>query len=184
MAMPVSHADHDLAAVADHLTPPEGYRVEIIEGNLVVSPTPVGPHIKIASRLQYALRGLLPRDLEIAQTATLFIPATGERYVPDLVVLPDVLLDERIWKFPATEALLTAEITSPSNADTDRVKKPRGYALGDVPSYLLIDTEHDQWTLFEEPENGVYRRQTQVNTGTKLALPYPFTGPLDTGGIA
>ncbi|GAA3743786.1 hypothetical protein [Salinactinospora qingdaonensis] len=70
MAMPAPHAEHDLAAVADHLDPPEGYRVEIIEGNLVVSPPPVGPHIKIASRLQYALRELLPAELEIAQTAT------------------------------------------------------------------------------------------------------------------
>src|SRR5690625_3862033 len=148
MAMPVPAAEHDLAAVADHLEPPEGYRVEIIEGKLVVSPTPVGPHIKIASHLQYALRNVLPLELEIAQTATLVIPHTGERYVPDLVVLPEALLDEHIWKFPATDAVLTVEITSPGNAETDRVKKPRGYAVGEVPAYLLIDTEHGQWTLF------------------------------------
>ncbi|QBI53979.1 Uma2 family endonuclease [Streptomonospora litoralis] len=183
MSTPVSAAEHDLAALADHLDPPEGYRVEIIAANLVVSPTPVGPRIKIASRLQYALRDVLTPDLEIAQTATLVIPHTGERYVPDLVVLPETLLDEHIWKFPATQALLAVEITSPGNAETDRVKKPRGYALGEVPAYLLIDTEHGRWTLFEEPERGVYQRQTQVNTGAKLLLPHPFTGPVDTARI-
>ncbi|GAA1082784.1 Uma2 family endonuclease [Nocardiopsis composta] len=183
MAMPVSGLMQDLGTIADHIEAPDGYRVEIIEGKIVVSPTPLGSHALLASRVQYALRGLLPAEWEIVQYVTLAIPATGERYIPDLAVLPSSLLTEEIWKFPSQEALLTVEITSPSNAETDRVKKPRGYARGEVPAYLLIDPENRRWTLFEEPENGVYRKQMNVTTGDDLLLQDPFTGPLRTSVI-
>ncbi|WP_017557183.1 Uma2 family endonuclease [Nocardiopsis baichengensis] len=181
--LPFQGASFDLEEVADTFTPPEGFRVEIIEGKLVVSPTPLGPHLKITSFLQAKLTGLAPGYLPV-QHATVTIGPTGERYIPDLVLLPEPMLDEKRWKFPSYEPALTVEVTSPSNADTDRVKKVRGYALGEAPAYLLIDTDDDRWTLFEQPQAGVYRKQTRPTPEGILPLPPPFTGPLDCSGLS
>ncbi|WP_026123509.1 Uma2 family endonuclease [Nocardiopsis chromatogenes] len=181
--VPFQGASFDLQEAADTFTPPDGFRVEIIEGKLVVSPTPLGPHLRITSLLQDALKDLAPGYMAV-QHATLTIGPTGERYIPDLVLLPEPMLEEKRWKFPSHVAALAVEVTSPSNADTDRVKKLRGYALGEAPAYLLIDTDDDTWTLFEEPQAGVYRKQTRPSSDGLLHLPAPFTGPLDCTGIA
>src|SRR5690606_3002366 len=183
MAEPLPDIPTSLNEIADEFTPPEGYRVEIIGGQLLVSPTPAGPHIKIASRLHSLFRGLLPAEFEVAQTATLLIPQTGERYIPDLVVFPEALLDEPIWRFPSYEALLTVEITSPGNADTDRIKKPHVYAAGEVPAYLLVDLEDQRWVLYEQPTGWNYGKRTTIVHGGELVLPAPFTHPLKTSEV-
>lgn len=65
-----------------------------------------------------------------------------------LAVLPREILRQEIWKFPIDAAALVAEVTSPGNAQTDRVAKLRGYARSHVPAYLLIDRDSDTVTLF------------------------------------
>jgi Uma2 family endonuclease len=85
------------------------------------------------------------------------------------------------WIRLAAAATLVVEITSPGNAETDRVRKLRGYAVGDVPLYLLIETGDQTVTLFSDPHDGLYRAHTQVGFGAVLPLPKPFEGGLDTG---
>lgn len=181
--IPFREAPHDLNEVADHLEPPEGYRVEIIDGSLLLSPTPVSAHAAIATDLTLALAPVLPRGCKPVQNVTLLIMPSGERYVPDLVLLPNGLITKDQWKFPSYEALLSIEITSPGNAETDRVKKTRGYARGEVPAYLLVDMESEELTLFLEPEGGVYQKQVHPDSEGVLHLPGPFTGPIDTSDL-
>lgn len=150
------------------------------QGTSSCPPTPLGSHALLASRGQYALGALLAEEWEVVQFVTVEIAATGERYVPDLAVLPTSVLTGKEWRFSSEDVPLALEITSPSNADTDRVKRPRGYARGHVPSYLLVDSDDGYWTLFSEPENGLYRTQTRATGGAELHLPGPFTGPLPT----
>lgn len=181
MAMPADDYPSDaLADAAARIDVPDGYRVEIIEGNIVVRPTPMGPHARNASLLRRALRPCLPPDALDVEMVTLDLTETGQRYIPDVLVLPDDALQREEWLYPAGEALLVAEITSPSNAETDRVRKLRGYARSGVPAYLLIDRGEGSVSLFTEPERGVYRRQMRVPFGEKLDLPEPFTGAVDT----
>lgn len=181
MAMADSEYPYDALEYAmDHMEVPEGYRVEIIEGEIVVSPTPQGPHIKNTTLLQLSLAAAAPSGTDVVQMASIALPETGQRYIPDLLVLPDAILNEPEWLFPGSAALLVVEVTSPHNARTDRVKKLRGYARSHVPAYLLVDREPRTTTLFTEPENGAYRRDVKVPFGEKLPLPEPFSGEIDT----
>ena len=52
----------------------------------------------------------------------------------------------------ASEALLVAEIVSPSSVERDLVAKRREYALAGVPAYLVIDCRYEpgELTLFTE----------------------------------
>lgn len=87
------------------------------------------------------------------------------------------------WTLPAEKAELVVEITSPSNANHDRIAKVRGYAAAGVPLYLLLDPCHGRVptaTLYGEPENGTYRVLSAVEYGEKLVLPEPFACDVDT----
>lgn len=157
---------------------PEGFRAEVVEGNIVLSPTPSGRHAWIVSEIHEQLT--IPPGARSVQNVTIDVPATGERYVPDLVVLPrDVVLTDD-WIFPPEHVLLAVEVVSPSNARTDRVVKPRGYASVAVPLYLLVDPLDRTTTLFSSPEGGVYREHVQAAFGKVIALPAPFDVAIDT----
>lgn len=182
MAMPAHEAltARSLADLADHIQVPAGHRVEIVEGNIVVSPTPQGRHARTTSKLRDALGPLVPEKLMMAEVVSLSLPETEQRYIPDLVVLPEDVLDSAEWLFPAAEALLVVEVTSPGNSEVDRVQKLRGYARSGVPIYLLIDREDRTVSVFSEPEGRIYRQHSQVTFAEPIELPAPFAGNLDT----
>ncbi|MDA8369315.1 MAG: Uma2 family endonuclease [Nocardiopsaceae bacterium] len=168
-----------LQHMADELEVPEGFRVEILGEELVVSPAPLGPHAYLVALVRDALAPLLPRGAVSVENVSLEVTATGERYIPDLLVYPARgLRQEGRWLFPAEDAFLVVEVTSPSNAANDRVRKLRGYARAHVPLYLLVEPEEESATLFCDPVDGAYRAHSTVPYGAALALPSPFTGKL------
>ena len=111
---------------------------------------------------------------------TIELAPTGERYVPDLVVVPVDVLSGAGWVRSAADAELSVEVASPTNAEVDRVKKVRGYAVAGVPLYLLVDPLERSVTLFSEPQDSVYRSHVQVPFGKTIELPEPFSFSLDT----
>ena len=181
MAMPVcEYPGSPLARAAEQVQVPEGYRVEIVDGSILVSPTPSAQHIRIIWQLEGMLRESGPPDTAAVQMLTVEIPPTGERYVPDLIVVPVELLSGEGWVRSATDAALAVEVASPTNAEVDRVKKVRGYAVAGVPLYLLVDPLDRSVTLFGDPQEGVYRSHTQLPFGKQLELPEPFGCAFDT----
>ncbi|WP_243742284.1 Uma2 family endonuclease [Actinorugispora endophytica] len=164
---------------------PEGWRAEIIDGEIRLMTPPSRPHNFIAAKVSRALLRSIPETWDVYQTLGLRIDSLGDLYVPDLVVIPDsaMLDDGADLPCSAEDALLVVEIVSKSNGDRDRRTKLRGYAHGLVPLYLLVDRwaeEGPSVTLYEDPENGRYRRHTTVPFGAKASLPSPFGLELDT----
>lgn len=168
-----------LAYGADHLVAPEGYGVEIVDGWIVVTCTPDGRHAVATHAVRSALRPLLPSGSLAVERITLELPGS-ERYVPDLVVMPRAVLDSSESMFPAQEALLVAEVTSPGNGEIDRVAKLRGYASSGVPLYLLVDRQDRTVSLFSDPVGRIYRHHLQVPFGDAIPLPPPFTSAIET----
>jgi len=169
-----------LAEVAEHLDVPDGTRVEIVDGSIVVSLTAFGRDAKIVWLLENALRPALPNGALDVRRVTVEIARTGERYVPGLVVLPEseIQNDERLYS--AEACLLAVEVTSPSNPGNDRVQKLRGYARAGVPLYLLVDAVERTVSLFGDPVNGVYVAHATVPYGGKIRIPEPFDVTIDT----
>ena len=168
-----------LGYAVDHLVVPEGDRVEIIEGNIVVSPTPQGQRGLTTRALRLALQRVLPDGFVDMENVTIRLP-DGQRYIPDTLVMPEDVLDSPEWLFPPDTVLLAVEVTPPGNGEIDRVKKLRGYAAAGVPLYLLIDRDDRTVSLFSDPADRIYRHHTQAPFGEAIRLPEPFGGPLDT----
>jgi Uma2 family endonuclease len=110
--------------------------------------------------------------------------ATGERYIPDLLVAHEDLLRSDEWLLEAGEAELVAEIVSPHNARHDRVTKVGGYAASGVPIHLLVDPLEQAVTLFFEPAGDCYQQMHRVPFGATVALPEPYSGKIDTSVFA
>lgn len=164
---------------------PEGWRAEIIEERIVMTPPLGRPHNRIASQLTKALVRAIPDDWDIYQTQGVSVPLRNSLFIPDLMVIPRDRMpaDDDPEPTPAACALLVVEITSKSNADTDRKTKLWSYAHAGVPLYLLIDRYAEGGPVVElhsVPDNGVFTDSHRVPFGKPITLPVPFSLELDT----
>ncbi len=176
---------HDMLRTYAQLDLPEGRRAELIGGEIVISPTPTNHHNWIYSELHYLLaHHSRKRGWSVTNTTTVALPATDERYTPDLLVCESaVLRSAREWQVAAEDVLLVGEIASMSTVLRDRKNKVQGYGRSLVPLYLLVDPLDGDGsvTLFAEPDgSGRYRVEHRVLFGEKLALPEPFDLEVDT----
>lgn len=164
---------------------PEGSKVEIIGGVVVVSPPPTLSHCRVAERCLRLLYTGMPDDWGGYRALAVAHRPYG-LYVPDVVVVPDtdVLAHGTASSVPLAAAHLVAEITTRPDARIDRIDKAAAYASAGVPLYLLIDRfgpAGPTVTLHAEPKNHLYRVLQKEAFGQDIRLPPPFELALDTG---
>jgi Uma2 family endonuclease len=168
------------------LETPEGVRVELIDGELVVSPTGSVRHSEAIYGLTVELIKLAERRNWVIHTnLTAHIPPTRERLIPDLMVAPKGAPPFAECELLASGALLVAEVVSPWSRRRDREVKPRAYAQGGVPLYVLIDRfdKPPAVTLFSQPGEEGYGKREVAAAGEPLRLPKPFGITLDTARL-
>jgi Uma2 family endonuclease len=119
----------DLAAFPD-----DGLRYEIIDGVLLVSPSPTWPHQRALAELNDLLRAACPPDLEVFFAPLDWQPATNRSFQPDLMVVPRLSYAD-----PTPRPVLAVEILSPPTARIDRTLKFSAYAESGLPQYWIVD---------------------------------------------
>ena len=122
--------------------PDDGNRYEVIDGELLVSPSPQAPH-------QRAVMELVFRLIAVARAAgheVLTSPADIE-LDPFGMVQPDVFVQGRVggrlsarWNSGAP-LFLVVEVLSPSTARADRQVKRRRIQQARVPEYWIVDLD-------------------------------------------
>lgn len=158
----------------------EGFKAELIEGTIVVSPPPDGEHEVVVSRLSWQIGSARRKEMDFCANKGLIVP-TG-RFIPDGTVTTRGAMSGRgSWAKPQG-VLMAVEVTS-GRPDIDRIDKRRGYAAAEIPLYLLIDREKDQVVLHSDPRRGDYATTTAVPIGDPLDLPEPFGFTLDTAEL-
>jgi Uma2 family endonuclease len=169
-----------IRALHDQLDPPEGYRVEIIEGKITVAATPFGKHASIVRRIRMAIEPTLPsEEYGFYENLTCEEPEI-DRYVPDLGVWPVEYVDsDDEWVFAAEMCVFAAEVTSPQQAKRDYAKAI-GYARAGVPVYLIVDRTRRVCVVLTEPEGGTYKNRHEEPFGKPVALPLDPPVTIDT----
>jgi Uma2 family endonuclease len=140
-----------LLTVAEYLEIGEiepGY-TELVEGRLLLSPSPAPDHNYGGLELAVQLRSQLPDGIEAIpdmdidlQLAPPDAPGTVRR--PDLIVVPrDARLRVRRQGgvINASEVLVVVEVLSPGSKRTDNVLKRSEYADAGIPHYWIVDIE-------------------------------------------
>lgn len=173
--------------IYDHMEPIEGLKVELLGGRLVMTGSASIRHNDTVWLLVLTL-------VEVARSAgwrvltdqAVHIAATRDRLKPDLLVVPPGAPSYDKNELLSHGVLLVAEVVSPGSQDEDRHGKPRYYAQGKVPLYLLVDIEATppSVTLFARPKAGKYQDQVSVEMGQALSLPLPIGVTLDTRALA
>lgn len=186
MTIVMSDREHDLMDVVqsihDGLELPEGYRAEIVGGQIAVAASPFGMHAYILLEIRDATMGRLPQGHRLYENVTVEEP-DGDRYIPDLALLPDALMrTRRQWIFAMGMCRLVVEVTSPGQEDRD-YRKTVGYARAGVPVYLIVDQKRRRCVVYSEPEGDKYDRVTEVPFGKDVALPLEAPITIDTSGF-
>lgn len=162
------------------LNTPEGFKAELIEGEIIVTPPPNGEHETVIGRIvKQVFRGSTG-DFDFAPGKGLIVP--GGRYIPDGTFSGrGAMMVRDPWSKP-DGVLMVVEVTS-SNPAKDRWDKRKGYAAAEVPLYLLVDRKAGKVVLHSHPDGGEYTATTSVRVGDPLSLPEPFGFALDTADL-
>lgn len=162
---------------------PEGWRAELIDGEIVMTPPPTGRHNRITALVNGHLTPAVPPGYGVFQTLGVTVPTAAGGYVPDLCVVPYGQVPDEDGYVTSEVVVLAVEVTSKRYADHDRKKKRWGYAHGGVPLYLLIDRFDDEGptvSLLSDPLRGQYRNVLRIPIGEPVTLPAPFGIELPT----
>lgn len=161
---------------------PEGYRAEIIEGSIEVSPTGRARHGILANRLRRIMDARLT-DGPFAAYQDMNVIDGLKALIPDLFIAPaelDSALDPDGLGVHASQVALVAEVVSPGHTDRkrDRIRKRRAYARAGIPVYVMVDDYDRDGTVTvlsaPDPARAEYSVVTRVPYGTPVTVP---TGP-------
>ncbi|OUC96663.1 Uma2 family endonuclease [Streptomyces swartbergensis] len=167
------------------LDTPEGFRAELIEGEIVVTPPPDGDHEDYIGLIVEQVHMRSRTRMQFAGTKGLILRKGGDcpkdRVIPDGTFAPREL---RLYRgagswMPCDGVTMVLEVTS-TRPKADREAKRRCYARGGIPLYLLVDREASSVTLFSDPEKDDYREHCTRPLGKSITLPAPFAFDLDT----
>ncbi|WP_404958497.1 Uma2 family endonuclease [Streptomyces sp. 147326] len=159
-----------------------GDRTEIVEG-VITNVTPNWAHERAAKRVRRQIEARVDELGCVEGSGNLDLPGSSNWYVPDIAVVPEELTYNDEALVP-DQTLLIVEVTSKSNAETDRVVKRKRYAEYGAPLYLLVDRLEESVTVFAEPGRLGYTKVDGPHPfGTPVRLPEPFGIELDTSGL-
>jgi Uma2 family endonuclease len=136
-------------------------RLELIDGELYVTPSPTPMHQFVSGRLQFLFQQLVS---DLGHGLVFHAPldvrlATRTIVQPDLIfILPDrrpIVTGARVEGAPS----LVVEIVSPSTRARDRVTKRSTYARHGVPEYWLVDPDAGTVTVCSDPQEGHFRTE-------------------------
>ena len=139
--------------------PDDGKRYELLEGEIVVSPSPNTKHQEVSGRLHYALHGWAQRT----GTGKVFAAPCDVVLSPHDVVQPDLLFIAREHRSQITADNiqgppdLVVEILSPATAERDLDRKRRLYERHGVAEYWIVDPDTRTLTVFRRRGNSLAR---------------------------
>ncbi|MFD7643283.1 Uma2 family endonuclease [Kitasatospora sp. NPDC059795] len=168
-----------LREIADQLPQVPGTgKIEIADGQIVVTMSPVSRHelavVRIARQLNDQLPQTHPGHLAHGG-ADLVDPVRGRLRNPDIMVFPEEALNDEEAALLPHQVLLVVEIVSASNPENDYLIKVRDYSAMGIPTYLLVDPRKGTGIVHDEPE---YASREHFVFGDTITVG-PWT--LDTG---
>ncbi|GHC42618.1 Uma2 family endonuclease [Streptomyces flavofungini] len=174
----------DLCKALDELHVPDGFKAEIIRGNIVVSPWSKAYYLDVMDLICDQLRPHLPEEHRISSAPALYVfPGVQRAYGPDIHAAHRRTRLTTSNQLDGDGLSLVAELTSPSTRDDDLTDKVERYGKAGVPVYLLLDMQEELATVYWSPTAKGYAAHTTAPFGEAIRVPAPFDCALDTTGF-
>ncbi|MBI0374972.1 MULTISPECIES: Uma2 family endonuclease [Streptomyces] len=153
---------------------PEGIKVEIVEGNIFMSPQR-DTHWDIILDVVEQLRTRYPRK-RIKSDVRIDYPGYLNGFATDVTLIAEgaVKNSKGLWRHQDVE--FVAEVISKRTGANDYGPKKSAYAIAEVPVYLIIDPYTGRCHLFTEPKDGAYVNERTVSFGDEVDLTNTVVG--------
>ena len=159
--------------------PDDGYRHELIDGALIVTPAPRHRHQRALTRLLVLLANACPPELEA-------LPAPFDYKISEYTMLePDIVVARTADYGPLRlekTAVLVVEILSPSTAKYDTGLKRLAYEAAGVPWYWLVDPQEPRLTVLQLVD-GAYVEAADVRGHDAYDAAAPFAVRVVPAGL-
>jgi len=121
-------------------------RFELIDGELIVTPSPRGAHqLAVGELLRKLADYVESEEIGVAVTSPADIELEEESVVqPDVFVVPAACAGPPLEWTNVHTLLLAVEVLSPSNERQDRMIKRRFFQRVGVPEYWIVDIDARQ----------------------------------------
>ncbi|MCF3962411.1 Uma2 family endonuclease [Streptomyces fuscigenes] len=159
-------------------------RVELVGGQLMMSPAPGLAHRRASHRLHDLLEAAAEEagaDVEVFEGINVVVP--DGLLIPDLAVVDAAAAEEATVALSAHDVLVVIEIASPSTRITDRPLKPSLYEAAAIEHYWRIELAPAPRLLPARLENGAYVDQAPLLAGVVSRIEEPFPLAFDPASL-
>lgn len=148
---------------------PEGYKVEIVGGNVHMTPQR-DIHWETIREILWALEDRFGRRARVFSDVRIDFPGHENGFCPDVAKLREGAAkdDQGRWRYEDVEFI--AEVISKGTAQNDYGPKKTAYALAEVPVYLVADPYQGTCHVYTEPKKGGYTCELRVEYGTDVDM--------------
>ncbi len=156
----------------DYLKTPDGKRYELIEGDLLMTPSPVPNHQRISRKIEFILEKFVTQNnLGEIFDAPCDVYLDDENVVqPDILFITherrDIIGEKNIQGAPD----LAIEIISENSAYRDVVQKKRLYTRFGVKEYWIVIPESEEIEVYTLKDN-TYQLHKSYDKGDVLESP-------------
>ncbi|MGW3203513.1 Uma2 family endonuclease [Streptomyces sp. NPDC001135] len=160
-----------MVKIFEELEPPEGVKMELLRGVIVMMASPDIVHNMIVADVQ----DQIPRQRwSRLQTQDVDILDEASEPVPDLVVVARDALPDSGRLLPSKLVTMVMEVVSKSSIHQDYVVKRSIYAAGRIPAYLILDPIMAHCVLLTKPagqgEDADYLSQEIIKFGDPVPV--------------
>ncbi|MFC4065672.1 Uma2 family endonuclease [Actinoplanes subglobosus] len=181
MTMAISDLSRTSGWTTDDLDqlPEDGVRRELLDGVLLVSPSPTDIHQIIAARLMVALEESCPDHLQVTQAVEIRMSST-RAFIPDVLVATDEAARRGGRYYTPSEVVLAVEVVSPSSVSMDRITKPALYAQAGIRHYWRIEIKNgiEVHAGVLDQDAGLYRPVGVFDARINVSEPWAIDIPI------
>jgi Uma2 family endonuclease len=149
-------------------TTPEGYKVEIVEGAIFMSPQR-DTHWEIIADIYEQLRTKYPRK-RVKSDVRVDYPGHLNGFASDVTLVTEGAEKDGKGLWRCKDVEFVAEVISRGTAQNDYGPKKTAYALAEVPVYLIADPYQGKCHLYTQPKDGEYVSELSVAFGADVDM--------------
>ncbi|MER7573888.1 Uma2 family endonuclease [Streptomyces sp. NPDC126514] len=158
----------DMFEQLEKMPVPEGYKVEIVEGTVYMSPQR-GTHWQIILDIVEQLRTKYPRK-RIYSDVRIDYPGHLNGFATDVTLMVEGAEQTEEGRVRYQDVAFVAEVISKGTAANDYSPKKTAYALAEVPVYLIADPYQGRCHVYTNPKGDDYATETKVPFGDEVDL--------------
>ncbi|MGW0555606.1 Uma2 family endonuclease [Streptomyces sp. NPDC002926] len=147
---------------------PEGYKAEIVEGAIYMSPQR-DTHWEIILDIVEQLRSKYPRE-RLKSDVRIDYPGHLNGFATDVTLLAEGAVKTQSGNWRYEDVRFVAEVISRSTGANDYGPKLAAYAAAEVPVYLIADPYTGKCHVHTQPKEGSYISELTVDFGASLDL--------------